>query len=299
MAKTLKSVNAYPHPVLSVWTDDHKSECGYAITTEQNAYVDKKGFLVARILHRIDCSVLSKAVLDGTAVCAVRATSLRTLKRETITVKPDNDPFAHKIQLASENYRGDDQTGITVTLAPFVIATSNEPWEINEHYHPEYSNAGLNNFKPGKGGLLAAGDGIKITADDVSPESIVDISITEIFKEDPHRFAIDLDSDRIIIKVTRTTHEQIQRAQIGRFEPVLHSALYLHAITEALRNLGKYPKTRWTESLTDALAKHKCPTDEDEIRSNPLHYAQILLDHPLKDTVTLLGEPLYDEEEAF
>lgn len=299
MAKPPAPTYTYPTPVLSPWTDDHANSCGYGITTEKNAYLNHQGHLVAKILHRVDCSILSEAIKAGIAICAIRVSSPKTLKRETF-ISNDDNPFAHEVQLVSNHYVGDDKAGIAITLTPFIVANDDQPWNITDHYHTEYSKAGLENFYPGKGGLLAAGNGVKISADDISPESIVDISITDDSKNDPHRFTVDLDGDRIIIKVDKTTHEQIQRTQIGKYEPVLHSTLYLHAITEALRNLGDYPDTRWTESLTDALTKHNCPTDTDEIRSNPLLYSQILLEHPLQETMNILSQsPTYDEEGPF
>lgn len=299
MAKAPAPTYAYPHPVLSPWTDDHNDDCGYAITAEQNAYVDNNGYLIARILHRVDCTILSEAVSTGVAICAIKVSSPRTLKRETHTTDTNN-PLAHEIKLEPSYYVGNERSGVSVTLTPFIVAANNDLWNINEHYHPEYINAGLDNFNPGRGGLLAAGHGVKVSADDSSPESIVDISVTDA-KVNLHHFIVELDNDRIIIKVNRRIYEQIQRTQIGRYEPILHSALYLHAITEALRNLGQYQDTRWTEVLTDALTKSKCPTDEEKVRSDPLYYAQILLKHPLKDTVSLLGESSYWEnnEEPF
>lgn len=288
MAKALAPTYAYPHPVLSPWTDDHNGDCGYAITAEQKAHVDNKGYLIARILHRVECAILSEAISTGVAICAIRVSSPRTLKRETYTTDTNN-PLAHEIKLAPGYYVGNERSGVSVTLTPFIVAANNDLWNIDEHYHPEYINSGLNNFNPGRGGLLAAGHGVKISADDTSPESIVDISVTDV-KGNPYQFIVELDNDRIIIKVNKKIYEQIQRTQMGKYEPILHSALYLHAITEALRNLGQYQGTRWTEVLTDALAKSKCPTDEEKVRSDPLSYAQILLEHPLKNAVSLLGE---------
>lgn len=298
MANPPAPTYTYSTPVLAPWTDDHNGRCGYGITTEKKAYINNQGHLVAKVLHRVDCSILSEAIKEGTAICAIRVSSPKTLKRETFIPNDDN-PFAHEIRLASNHYVGDNNTGIAITLTPFIVANNDDLWGITDHYHADYTKAGLENFDPGRGGLLAAGDGVKISADDTSPESIVDISITDDLKNEPHRFTVDLDGDRIIIKVNRTTHEQIQRAQIGKYEPVLHGSLYLHAITEALRNLGNYPDTRWTESLTDALTKHKCPTESEEIRSNPLLYSQILLEHPLQKTMDVLSQNLYDEEDPF
>ena len=75
---------------------------------------------------------------------------------------------------------------------------------------------------------------------------------------------------------------------------VLFPSIYLHAISEALRNLAYYPENRWARTMQRALERHNIAVDDDELKANALTHSQTLMERP----VGTLMKALSREEEG-
>ena len=69
---------------------------------------------------------------------------------------------------------------------------------------------------------------------------------------------------------------------------ILFPSLYLHAITEALRNLSEHSHRRWAQTIMKALERNDIDMDLDELQINALTYAQTLMEKPVGTLMTAL-----------
>ena len=61
----------------------------------------------------------------------------------------------------------------------------------------------------------------------------------------------------------------------------LFPAIYLHAVTEALRNLADYPDRNWARTIRYALETNDIQADDEDLSMNALDYAQRILEKPV------------------
>ena len=99
-------------------------------------------------------------------------------------------------------------------------------------------------------------------------------------------FYVQLDDERIKIHVPYSEKEKIEAVRRHRGTEVEFAAmfpsLYLHAVTEALRNLNEYSESRWAFAMRTALENHgHADIDGELLKSDALRYAQELMGQPL------------------
>ena len=271
---------SYPYPVLSPLTDDHP-ECSYAVTVASEISEAAGEWLIPQ-RHRLECTELLEAAAAGRACYAVGVSQPQVLYRETVTAAPGESE--HLISLPAADFSDNRQ----IILSPFVVDTRGGPWNIGDHYHPEYRLPDNLSFTPGCGGRLAEANEIKIAPPEISPRSVVDL-VEVNFLPGRGRFAVDLESDRIKIEVSPEDHRRLQEVMGGTQEPLLASALYLPALVEAVRSLDKHRGKRWAESVRTALDKlDGAPPDNTDLAGDALKWAQALLEHPLAQLVDRL-----------
>ena len=76
--------------------------------------------------------------------------------------------------------------------------------------------------------------------------------------------------------------------QNSREMAILFPSIYLHAITEALRNMHRHADRRWAQTMQKALERYGVDVDEDELQINALTYAQTLMEKPVGTLMTAL-----------
>ena len=129
-----------------------------------------------------------------------------------------------------------------------------------------------------------------------SPFAVIDlVADTNV---DSGTFKVDLDDNRIKVYMAPGDKDQIealrQHGEQSWEMAVLFPSIYLHAISEALRNLTYYPENRWARTMLRALERHSIVVDEEELKANALTHAQTLMERP----VGTLMKALSREEEG-
>ena len=147
------------------------------------------------------------------------------------------------------------------------------------------------------GSILAVGNSTEIELEEGgSPFAVIDLVADA--NVDRGTFKVDLDDNRIKVYMAPEDKDRIEALrQHGEHSwemAVLFPSIYLHAISEALRNLADYPENRWARTMRRALERHNVIVDDDELKANALTHAQTLMERP----VGTLMKALSREEEG-
>ena len=160
----------------------------------------------------------------------------------------------------------------------------------------------ITRFKPGgfhipAGSILAVGNSTEVELEEGgSPFAVIDLVADA--NVDSGTFKVDLEDNRIKVYMAPEDKDQIealrQHGDQSWEMAVLFPAIYLHAISEALRNLAYYSENRWARTMQRALERHNIAVDDDELKANALTHAQTLMERP----VGTLMKALSREEEG-
>ena len=110
---------------------------------------------------------------------------------------------------------------------------------------------------------------------------------------------MDTNDNRIKIYVSPRDKDWIeamrQQATDSMDNSALFPSIYLHAVTEALRNLEDNLDRNWTRTIRHALESHNLQADDYEIlKDNALDYAQRIMEKPVGRFLTAFSNR--DEE---
>ena len=143
-----------------------------------------------------------------------------------------------------------------------------------------------------EGSILAVGNSTEIELEEGgSPFSVIDLVADS--KVDDGTFKVDLDDNRIKVYMAPVDKDRIEALrQHGEHSwemAILFPSIYLHAVSEALRNLAEYPEHRWSRTIRRALERHNIIADDEELKSNALTHAQTLMERPVGTLMTALS----------
>ena len=188
----------------------------------------------------------------------------KTFSRDTFETNQDDDVQV----LDAIGYAGE------LKLTPYIIATQLIDGFISGEHAEEIRDIKPEGFDIPPGSILAVGDSTDITLEEGgSPYSIIDLVANSDPKFDQGSFHVALDDRRIKIHVAPHDKERIEalrRQEERRTEvmAVFFPAVYLHVITEALRNLStpEYQDKDWTHTMRQALERNGIAVDDEDIK---------------------------------
>ena len=274
-----------PHPVLSSQRQDYAPECQFSIVTPQTMLAAGGKEIAITVKYLLSSPTLLEMVADQKANYVSVVECTRTYRRESHATNANEE----LLLLNRSEWQG------TLTVTPYVAATE----DIAAFAAPEHSPI-IKALVPGgtdlpAGAILAIGDITEVELEDeTSVESIFDLA--------PNRqipigaFTTDLTGQRIAINLhpddltrVNTTRHQTQ------YEPMLHQALYLHALDKAIRNLPDHIGKRWATVIQHKLAERSIDADSDDLTENSERYAQVIFENPLERMLNALQEETSNE----
>ena len=273
-----------PHPLLAPWTDDYP-EASFTAQVP-HAVINNGKQINLTIKYHLTSQSIRELILEGKAHYVSLVACAKTFSRNSYPCEHEDDLCILDAQDYSEELK----------LTPYVVAK--QPME-------GFSSAELADeitlIKPGGfhipvGSILAVGNSTEIELEEGgSPFAVIDLVADA--KVDNGTFKVDLDDIRIKVYMAPEDKDQIeglrQHGEHSWEMAILFPSIYLHAISEALRNLADYPENRWARTIQRALERHNIIADNDELKSNALTYAQTLMERP----VGTLMKALSREEE--
>ena len=263
-----------PHPLLAPWTDDYGERTFGAIVPHA---VEGNGRNISlTIKYQLNSDALHKLISKKDAQYAAVVTCSRTSLRTTLTASQDDD-----VQVLEAGDYADE-----LILAPYVLTMRELHGFTTDEFADEFRRFKPEGFYLPSGAILAVGEQTRILLDESgSPESVIDLV------KDPSRpngiVAVDLDEPRIKIHLSPEDKKRIEafreRGPTSVESATLFPAVYLHAVTEALRSLSFYSnETSWVRSIRLALEKENITADDETLKNNALDYGQILMRRPVE-----------------
>ena len=274
-----------PHPLLSPWTDDYP-EASFTAQVP-HAVINNGKQINLTIKYHLTSQSLRELILEGKAHYVSLVACAKTFSRNSYPCEHEDDFCI----LDGHDYSEE------LKLTPYVVAkqpiegfSSAELAEEITHFKPD-------GFDIPAGSILAVGNSTEIELEEGgSPFAVIDLVADA--NVESGTFKVDLDDNRIKVYMAPGDKDLIEALrQHGEHSwemTVLFPSIYLHAISEALRNLADYPKHRWARTMRRALERHNVMVDDDELKANALTHAQTLMERP----VGTLMKALSREEEA-
>ncbi len=260
-----------PYPLLSPWTDDYPS-ADFGVDVPRAALNNGREIRIDLEFH-LSSDSLSELVNSDRAVYAVDVSCPKTFARHTCKVGVDD-----RLVLEADHYAEE------VLLTPYLVSTCPLEGFNSADHASEWRDHRPKGFDVPAAGILAVGDTTRIVLADSSVESVIDLVANPSVPEGT--FDVRLDEDRIKIHVPPNDKEKIEAVRKRRSSGVefvaLFPSMYMHAVTEALRNLPEYGNTRWSFAVRNAL--DRCGyghVDSELLRYDALKYAQDLMKQPV------------------
>ena len=266
----------FPYPLLAPWTEDYKGS-SFSVDVPEAILNNGKQLKVSLIFH-LESDTLNELVRSKKAMFAVETSCPRTFAREVTPISQEQ----HTLTLDAGEY--DEE----LLLIPYVVSTRDIERFHSEEHASEWRDYKKEGFNVPAAGILAASYTTRVILEDANVHSVIDLAANP--KNPAGTFDIELNDDRIKIYTSNADKEKIEAIRHRRasvHSVALHSALYLHAVTEALRNLSEHADTRWAFTMRNALEKLGYEDiDTELLKSHALRYAQELIGQPLGDFLT-------------
>ena len=263
-----------PYPLLAPWLNDYEG-ADFGIDFLNSPVLNAKAQISFSIRVKNSSAALAKLVADKKAQYVVSISCEDTFMSET-------PPIAEKdiLVLNAEEYAEE------IFLRPYMIAS--EPIEgfTAPDHADEWKLHMPNGFYLPSASILAVGDRLKVSLGADNPEAVIDLVKNPAITD--NSFQVDVSDERIKIYVSPTAKERIEAIRASRATnpgfKALFPGLYLHAISEALRQIPEYADSRWARAMRRALNSAGYGAIDDEtLTENPLKYAQALMNNPLGD----------------
>ena len=266
----------FPYPLLAPWTEDYNGS-SFSVDVPEAILNNGKELKVSLIFH-LKSDTLNELVKSKRAMFAVETSCPRTFTREVTPISQEQ----HTFTLDAGEY--DEE----LLLIPYVVSTRDIERFRSEEHASEWRVYKKEGFSVPAAGILAASHTTRVILEDANVHSVIDLAANP--KNHAGMFDIELNDDRIKIYTSNADKEKIEAIRHRRasvHSVALYSALYLHAVTEALRNLSEHADTRWAFTMRNALDKLGYEDiDTELLKSNALRYAQELIGQPLGDFLT-------------
>ena len=258
-----------PFPVLAPRNDDY-GESKFVATVPAVALHNGKDINLT-IKYHLTSPTLKGLIAEGKATYVSLVVCESTWARDTYVSGSEDD-----VQVLKASDYAD-----ALVLTPYVISTGAIAGFSSEEHAGEIKGAKPEGFDIPSGGILAVGKSTRI----VLKEGGSLYSAFNLVGNDSigrGEFKVALDDNRIQIHVAPQDKAEIEALRLRDEAAVLHSALYLHAVVEALRYRFDFPQMRWAMTMQQALERHSISaSDPDEWKEQALDHAQILMGRPV------------------
>ena len=273
-----------PYPLLAPWTDDYPTvapwsgnddSSGFRADTVQ-AVMDSNRNINITVKYTLQSDFLKEMIVAGNAKYASVIFCSSTFKR--FTTSPSSGEDEDIFIAPAEDCKG------ALDLIPYVVSTSANNNFISEEHNEEFRLFNPEGYNIQPWSILAVGKTVRVDLDDsgnvlAAIDMVGDPSIPQ------GQFRVNLDENHIKIHVADDDKIKIDLLRGKEFShpgnAALFPAIYLHAITEALRNLSAHEDKLWHDTMRNMLAERGINSDDEQIRDNALVHAQALMDDPI------------------
>ena len=268
-----------PHPLLAPWNDDY-TDATFAAQVP-HAVLNNGKRINLTVKYHLTSPALQSLIAEGKAQYVGLVACAKTFSRDSYATRQEDEIYI----LDAADYADE------LKLTPYVVAIQPiEGFVASEH------NEEIRRFKPDgfdipAGSILAVGNSTDVTLEEGgSPYSVIDLVA------DPNIevgiFKVELDDNRLKVHMAPPDKSRTEalrmHGQNSREMAILFPSIYLHAITEALRNLSDHSDRRWAQTMLKALERNGIDVDVDELQINALTYAQTLMERPVGTLMTAL-----------
>lgn len=268
-----------PHPLLAPWNDDYK-DATFAAQVP-HAVLNNGEQINLTVKYHLTSQALRGLVEEGKARYVGLVACAKTFSRNSYVTDQEDELYI----LDATDYADE------LKLTPYVVAAQ----PIEGFIAPEH-NAEIRQFKPDgfdipAGSILAVGNSTDVTLEEGgSPYSVIDLIADA--NVDVGTFKVELDDNRLKVHMAPPDKSRTEalrmHGQNSKEMAILFPSIYLHAITEALRNLPEHSHRRWAQTIRKALERNGIGVDEYELQINALTYAQTLMEKPVGTLMTAL-----------
>ena len=275
-----------PYPLLAPWTDDYGE--AVFLASVPHAVINNGANINVTIKYHLTSQTLQELVSNGQAEYASVIVCEKTFTRNTYVTNQEDD-----LQILNA---GDYNSEMKLT--PYIVSTQQIDKFVSSEHIEEIKNIKPEGFDIPAGSILAVGNSTDITLDEGgSPYSVIDLVADHNITSGT--FKVILDDNRIKIHLSVDDKNRLetlrQQQEIKTdVQAIFFPAVYLHAVTEALRNLPDYQGMHWELTMRRALERHNITVEEDELVENAYFHAQVLMEKPIG---TLLTVYMSKEEE--
>ncbi len=225
-------------------------------------------------------SEIDQMVKDGDALWHVRVQCSRTYMRENFATNEGSI----EVRLKGENYEG------MVDVEVSVVAGKDIANYWPEGIHDDY---GDQKFQLSTGEVIRLGPTFRFLVDKVYDPLKAPVSSLIRITEGEHKdgpFTLTLDDDLIVVRLSKADWHEYAGIR-DRVPTIVHSAIVLPALAEAIRKINEHIDTLWGGRLKDMLEANNI--DEGA----PLAAAQEILASPVTRTLNEVNATL-DRGEA-
>ena len=265
-----------PYPLLAPWTGDYEHS-SFGVDVPE-AVLNNGREVRVRLVFRLNSDTLRRLIDDDEANYAVEISCPRTFVRSTHLAFEQDE-----LALEAGDYNEE------ILLTPYITSTRDLDSFKSPEHASEWSDHRPEGFRVPIAGILAVGNTTRILLEDSGVSSVIDLIANPNVPDGT--FSIQLDDERIKIHVPIEDKEKIEAVRNRRGSSVefaaLFPGLYLHAVTEGLRNLTEHEDTRWAFTIRNALDRiGRGEVDTELLSNDALRYAQDLMGLPVGTFLT-------------
>ena len=271
-----------PHPVISADRNDYRPGYEFAADIPLKMISDGGRDITITVQYHLNAPTLCDLIERGQARYCTVVECSKTYRRTGHV----NEGTEDIIMLRRTDYDG------KLILTPYVAAVDGisafNPPELEDELRQLLPADGMN--LPA-GSILAIGSATEISLESpAAVESIIDLVPNSNLPTG--QFAVDLSGQRIAVNVHPGVWANVQQVRNSQErQPVLHQALYLHAIDKAIRGLSDNEDKRWAEVIHRKLVESGIEVDDEEILAeNSETHAQRIFQNPLERMLTALQQ---------
>lgn len=274
----------FPHPVLSPHRSDYGEQCHFEAQVPHSVLSHGGRNINITLRFNLTSESLLSLIEEGKATYMAVLECSRTYQRQSFPSRAADEVLVLD--------HGEWQDALLLT--PYVASTEELP-SFRSHEHSTLIQAlAPQGISLPAGAILAVGNSIEIDLEEEEAvESIFDLAPDRSLVEGT--FSTDLTGERIAINLHPDEREAIERIRRQpRLEPLLHQALYLHALEEALRGLDDHSERRWSQRLRQKLERMNIQVDGEDLAERSEFYAQKLLENPFARMLDALHQEDHD-----
>ena len=270
-----------PHPLLAPWTDDY-NDATFTAHAPQTV-LNNEAQINFTVKYHTTSETLQQLVTNGKAQYVAVLTCEKTFSRNSFASNQEDEICVLDA----------DQFADELKLTPYIVATKPIEGFISPEHNPEIREIKPEGFTITTGSILAVGNSTDLLLEEGgSPHSVIDLVSNP--RVERGNFIVNLEDNRIKIYMFPECKQQTETMRNhGRLSlqvATLFPSVYLHAITEALRNLEDYQEHHWAQTIRRALDNHNISDDDQELKANALRHAQTLMDKPFGRLLTAFSK---------